>query len=236
MTPQNLEIMKLVYASLENPEKKIAIPAELTKPLDSLPLFIKKYPFPKGLSKEIWELENNTKCIIEGPYGRGLELTPETKGKVAIICGGTGVLLFLDFIHYLYMQTAYKIFMTRGDKKNADAILALGYDFSQSFNLISVKFCGAFAKQEEAYGYDIVLMLAKVNQKFKLDVFEAIMTVAKGDQEIKELKDRFNRQMLQNYVGSIADRYYVCGPPGMNKSVPEQLAGMGVPKGKIILV
>lgn len=70
---------------------------------DTLPLIIKKYNYPKALSKQIFEL--NSPVFIEGPLGRGLELKPD--GKNIAFIGGTGILPFIDLLDFLFKYTIH---------------------------------------------------------------------------------------------------------------------------------
>ena len=70
---------------------------------DTLPLIIKKYNYPKALSKQIFEV--NSPVFIEGPLGRGLELKPN--GKNIAFIGGTGILPFIDLLDFLFKYTIH---------------------------------------------------------------------------------------------------------------------------------
>lgn len=45
--------------------------------------------------------------MIQGPFGTSFGIPKE--GKVVIICGGTGLLPFLDLLDYFYKLTIYEI-------------------------------------------------------------------------------------------------------------------------------
>lgn len=42
---------------------------------------------------------------ITGPFGRGMQLKPKSKGVIIIIAAGTGILPFIDFFAYMFQKT-----------------------------------------------------------------------------------------------------------------------------------
>lgn len=71
-----------------------------------LPFIIKKYNSINGMSEFIHLDNRQGKYKILGPYGVSFGL-PE-QGHFAIICGGTGLLPFLDLLDYFLRYTIYE--------------------------------------------------------------------------------------------------------------------------------
>lgn len=65
--------------------------------------------------------------------------------------------------------------------------------------------------------------------------------VLKGDvksKNIQTIRQPFNAELFKQEIEDLDSvmKFLVCGPPKMNKSVPEYLAELGVPQEKIHLV
>jgi len=91
-------------------------------------LYIREYDFVNGFSKQIHSWDPDTKSkeeshvMIYGPIGRGLELKGNTKGTIYIICAGTGVIPFLDLLHFMLLKTMYKVLLEKTGKDAAEKI------------------------------------------------------------------------------------------------------------------
>jgi len=86
--------------------------------VETLSLIIKRYNYPKALSNVIFNNQKNKiKYNIEGPYGTGLGIQPDSKGLHVIVCGGTGILPFLDLIDFMFKKIAYEIILTKNGKE-----------------------------------------------------------------------------------------------------------------------
>ncbi len=46
---------------------------------------------------------------ITGPFGRGMQLKPQSKGVIIIIAAGTGILPFIDFFAYMFQKTVLNL-------------------------------------------------------------------------------------------------------------------------------
>lgn len=206
---------------------------------DILPLFIKKYDFPDmpvGFSRDIHNVDVNddrrTLFAIEGPMGRGLELG-DLNGNIVFICAGTGILPFLDFLNFLLMRSIYQVFKAKGSPL-ASKIEEIGLDLRLE-QKIKVNFYGAFPNESDTYGLEILTSLAEISNKFGLDVFEAKLS-SSSNEFIKQVKGRFDEKYIRTHVDLKASKYFVCGPPAFNTSVPRDLNANGVAMEKIELV
>jgi len=65
-------------------------------------LVVKVYPKKKIIGADTplsWNAKNSeidTEWVIDGPFGKGLELTPESNGNYVLLSAGTGFLPFAD--------------------------------------------------------------------------------------------------------------------------------------------
>ena len=205
---------------------------------DSLPLFIKSYPYPKALSKALYDVsidgsENN--FIVEGPIGRGLELTESSTGTHAIICAGTGILPFVDFLNIFLFKVMYQAIKEKAGVEKAEKINVYNIPFDKIMEGLKVNFIGSFANKKEVIGLDIIEKLAEINNKYKIDCFGAIMR-GHGDENIVQTKEYFSEDFLKKNLDITKEKYYIVGPPKMNAEISRDLARLGVAKNKIILV
>jgi hypothetical protein len=69
---------------------------------------IKKYNFNGALSKRIFECDFNEKFEVCGPLGKGLGLRKESSGQFVAFTGGTGLLVFLDLVAYLFRKAVHE--------------------------------------------------------------------------------------------------------------------------------
>ena len=203
-----------------------------------MPFFVKDYAqFPKGLSHQLHQTEINSKknsFRIEGPIGRGNELTSLSSGGHSIICGGTGILSQLDFLNVFLMKNMYEIVKEKAGKEKAEELNVYGIPFDDYMNGLSINLIGAFANEKEVLGLDIIKKLAEISNKYNRNNFTALMR-GYSDENIKGTKERFTADFLKTTLGPDEERYYVVGPPKLNSHVFEALESIGVPKERIIL-
>ena len=206
--------------------------------VDYLPLFMKKYPFKKAFSKAVHEVDisgNENNFRVEGPIGRGLEITPKTYGTHTIICAGTGILPFVDFLNLFLWKTMYQNIRIKAGIEQAKKMNVMNVPFDDYLNGVKINFIGAFANEREILGLDIIKKLAEISNKYQLNNFTAIIN-GYSDQYILGTKEFFTQEFLNKHVGLTEDKYYIVGPPMMNAQVHEGLVNLGVNKRKILLV
>jgi len=213
-----------------------------TTPQTSLPLFIKNYAqFPQGLSSKIHQVHIDDRKVnnfwVEGPLGRGLEMSPESlKGHMVIICAGTGLLPLIDFLNVLLWKNMYDILKEKAGVEKAEKINILGLPFEKWMNGLDVTFMGSFADEKEVLGLDIIKKLAEISKRFGKNNFRAVMK-GYGDENIERITERFSRDLFSKTIDvSKEERYFVCGPPTFNKQAVRNLAKLGVMKERIMLV
>lgn len=76
---------------------------------------IKKYNYSNTFSRYLFEnYVNDTKFKIVGPYGRGLEVKPDSTGDHIIFAGGTGILPFFDLLDFILKKSVQILLAKRG--------------------------------------------------------------------------------------------------------------------------
>jgi len=205
---------------------------------DSLPLFIKKYPFQKAFSKAIHEIDitgSQNELRVEGPIGRGLNLTASSTGTHTIICAGTGVLPFVDFLNFFLFKTMYQMIKDKAGTEKAEKINIYQIPFDNVMEGLKVNFVGSFVNQNETLGLDIIQKLAEINKKYKIDSFSAKVK-GYGDENITQVKECFSKDFFEKNVTLTGEKYYIVGPPKFNTQISQDLASLEVAKDTIILV
>ncbi len=205
---------------------------------DNLSLFIKNYPFPKALSRDLHSIDldgQGNDLVIEGPIGRGLELSANSTGTHTIICAGTGILPFIDFLNVFLFKTMYQLIKEKIGKGSAEKVNVYKMPLDNIMEGLEVKFFGAFANKKEIIGLDIIEKLAEISKKYKVNNFNAIMK-GYGDENIVQTKEYFSADFFRKNLTLEEEKYYIVGPPKMNSQVSRDLAKLGVTGDKIILV
>ena len=111
-------------------------------PTNTLPLTIKVYNFPKALSKTIASKEGQFHC--NGPHGNGLQI--REGGTHIAFSGGTGVLVFLDLVAYIFRKNVHE------NMPGMDMIKGESFDdLKPDFKFILYI---AFPNEQEALGYE----------------------------------------------------------------------------------
>jgi hypothetical protein len=75
-----------------------------TDEVQSVNLTIKNYKLEHGLSSRFFNKPTD-EYLLTGPLGKGLGLTPSSKGIHIVFSAGTGILAFIDMIAKLILQT-----------------------------------------------------------------------------------------------------------------------------------
>ena len=205
---------------------------------DNLSLFIKNYPFPKALSRDLHDIDidgQGNDLIIEGPIGRGLELTQNSTGTHTIICAGTGILPFIDFLNVFLFKTMYRVLKEKVGERSAEKVNVYKIPLDNVMEGLEIKFMGAFANKKEIIGLDIIEKLAEISNKYKVNNFSAIMR-GYGDENIVQTKEYFSADFFRKQLTLTEEKYYIVGPPKMNAQVRRDLVKLGVTEDKIILV
>jgi len=206
---------------------------------ESLPLFIKNYKnLKKGLSRKIHKIDilhQKNDFRIEGPYGTGLEFTPSTTGSVCIICAGTGLLPFVDFLALFLWKNMYDLLKEKVGIEKAQEINVLDIPFDSFFNGLKVTFLGSFADESEVLGLDIIKKLAEISKRYGLNNFTAIMKGC-SHEHISKVQERFTQDFFAKTLNLNEDKYLIVGPPRFSNDVLNNLSKLGVPKNKLTFI
>jgi NAD(P)H-flavin reductase len=202
---------------------------------DELSLFIKYYDFKGGLAQAVHQSEvGKDEFYIEGPLGRGILLGEKIQGDIYFISAGTGILPFLDLMHYFLIKTMHDVLKQKKPEADLSPFERLGMDFSH-LDKTKIHFIGAFRSEEESYGLDIVTKLAELSTEYELPVFIAMTTCKSGEHVLKH-DGRIDEDFLMRVVKPNGECYYVCGTPSFNREIPGILEGLGVEKESIVIV
>lgn len=191
------------------------IATDFNEPQQDLSLFIKRYPFPTGLSKIIHDCDLGQNFIIEGPYGRGLELALEPKGCHYLFAAGTGILPFVDFLFMYGWKVLIDAIKKEKGVEVAKKLNPLDINFDNLFGDMSVQLFAAFPKKEDAFIFELIELLSNVDKTYKLGRFKCYLSCYESE-SITKIESRFNTEVLRGKVETDGHSYYICGPPGFN--------------------
>jgi len=207
--------------------------------VNTLNFFMKNYnQSKKGISKLLHTINKESSenvFRIEGPIGRGLELSNQTKGSHVIICAGTGVLPFMDWLNLMLWRNMYEVVKSKAGSEMAERFNILGSPLDDCFNGMKITLLASFANPNEFLGMEIVETLAEMSFKFGLNNFTGAV---KGVETryLQKITTRLDRAAVESLAGNTHDKYYIVGPAEFNASIQEGLMKMGVNKYKIMLV
>lgn len=204
-----------------------------------LPLIIKRYDFPNALSAMLHDSNHET-FDVQGPMGTGLELHAGCNGTYIIICGGTGILPFVDLLDYLLKKSIYTVLLNKFGRHTADKVNPCMEDYENTFgNKFKVKlFCSL--KNEDEFKYlNFIQKLYEINKNNGLSLFDLIMRFddPSNIHGIPLTKSYFDQNFLkENLVLDEIARVFICGNPTMNKFIPDMCQQLNIEKEKIYLV
>ena len=112
MSPPLREYTKSILDRLENEDSP---PAVLKEKITCCLSFVIKMYEVGGFSEYLYNCGMEDEVKIEGPFGRGLEIT---EGVFYAFCGGTGVLPLLDLIYEILL----KIYVLKVEKRNLNRL------------------------------------------------------------------------------------------------------------------
>ncbi|CAD8193618.1 unnamed protein product [Paramecium octaurelia] len=227
MAPENVQYRKqlinLVETQLHNKECFDHFHVQ-PKYLNELPLIIKNYESKNGLSQYIHKNQYE-QFQITGPYGPSLGLP--NKGKIVIICGGTGILPFLDLLDFLLQSTIYEIVEKKYGKQFANILNPLECSFHTNLHITLIF---AAANKSELIGSNIYFPLISLQKQLPQQCFKMILKVKEWTENVCCVNERFNKVFFQKHIGFVSqyEKFYICGPPSMSKSIPPILKELGV--------
>jgi len=165
-----------------------------TEPQSHINVTIKNYKLDNGISSKFFE--NNALFGVTGPLGKGLGLSPKSKGVHMMFSAGTGILPYLDTVAKMLLQQCNAL--KPGDEK-----------FHDDFKL--VMFVG-FQSRKDAIALSIleglqhIVKTLQVPNKFRL-FFRF------SDQKSPRWNTDFIKKQLEIYQKETIAKIYVCGPP-----------------------
>lgn len=122
-------------------------------------------------------MERDKSIFVEGPLGGGLEIPKDFSGTNVIICGGTGVLPFVDFLELLYFKVVYEILKSKNPEAADVLTNFLGVNLASFFSGdLNVTLYGAFRSEDEAYGLELIKRLSNASDAHGKKMFTASVT------------------------------------------------------------
>ncbi|EAS06748.2 DOMON domain protein (macronuclear) [Tetrahymena thermophila SB210] len=201
----------------------------------SLPFIIKKYNFSGALSKKIHEKNTSIDYQIYGPLGNGLGFSELTKNQeICILCGGTGILPFLDLFDFLLKK---QIQQTVPDRAKELDPFNISYD--QYFQDCKFTVYAAFYQIDDFIGREWIVYLNQLSKLSNNNLFRFVLKLSKGTipEGIEKLKqNNFQELILSEIKSDSYDKIFICGPPIMYNKAMESLEQNKVEKNKIFVV
>lgn len=167
---------------------------------------IKYYNFEGGFSKFLHELDDGSseKFLVRGPLGPGLKLKHDSKGQHIALTAGTGCLVFLDLVAYLYRKITkqytpeYSIF-------EDDKVEELSQDFKFKLYI-------SFPTRSECLGRDLCLATKTKSEYYETGMFDYYERIS--DEGHARWGLAFVKEELQKYPNF--EKIWICGPPAFN--------------------
>jgi ferredoxin-NADP reductase len=116
-----------------------------------------------GFSEYLYNCNTGDEVRIEGPFGRGLEIT---EGTFYAFCGGTGVLPLLDLIYEILL----KIYFLHVEKKHLNRL-------PDRFKFVLYL---AIGKTDFMNGLELITKTYLLSKKYGLDIFDLRLRISTG--------------------------------------------------------
>ena len=169
-----------------------------------------------------------------------MDLNKKSKGNHIIVCGGTGILPFIDLLDFLLRKSIYHVLSTTMGKKVAEQTNFFKEDFEEAFgSKFKVILYGAFQTKEEFEYFGFILNLFNINKKYNLNYFDMILRFTDGTElpGVKTINSYFDDNFFStNVIAGECNKVFICGNPKMNKLIPEICINNQIEKEKIYLV
>ncbi|CAD8152680.1 unnamed protein product [Paramecium octaurelia] len=227
MAPENADYRRELVKYIEfivNNNQQTKQPLQ-PKYLNELPMIIKCYDSQNGFSKYVHNHKGEF-YDIQGPFGPPHGIP--NRGKIVIICGGTGIFPFLDLLDFLLKTITYSITLNKFGKQVADNLNPHECQFNTN---IHITLFFAVANRAELIGSDILFPIIQLQKHLESEVLRLIIKIRGERYEgVETIDERFSKVMFDRVLGKNLDyqRYLICGPPQMQASVPPILQEMGV--------
>ena len=174
--------------------------------------------------------------IVEGPFGSGLNLSSNFKGKCAIFGFGTGILPFLDLFDLLFKKTIYMVLEIQNRFSELDQIKP-NQNYQSIFPKAEFVFYGSFSEIEDFVGYKWITLMYQLNRKYNLGVFDCKIRLRNSmELGVPSTTKRFEREFLaENVAGAldVPNRVLICATKQVMKQYSEWLELLGFPEGHV---
>lgn len=97
----------------------------------------------------------------------------------------------------------------------------------------------AFANPKEFLGSDIILPLYKLTKEHELPFFDMKIRYSRADElDYPTTSERFDSSFVSSCLkqNENLEKIFVCGPPVMNKDIPQHFSKLGLSKDKVVLM
>ena len=167
---------------------------------DYLEFIMKFYPQSKnGITKQLKNLQEGQEFVVNGPFGKGLDLSPgNIVGNNVIFLGGTGVLPFIDLFAYLARMLI--------SEKSPDNKILGDEDFDEHLKDAKFIVYAYYQKESEAIGSKFLRRISELFTHFNCEerlVINQIFTREGGERLnkasiIETLKSHHSESQLKN--------------------------------------
>ncbi|CAD8127282.1 unnamed protein product [Paramecium sonneborni] len=226
MAPENVIYRKelVQYIDYIVTTKQLAKIPQQPKYLKELPFIIKCYETKNGFSQYIHNHKDEI-YHIKGPYGPPHGIP--NRGKIVIICGGTGIFPFLDLFDFTLKTIIYQIALNKFGKQTADSLNPFDCQYNTH---IHITLFLAAANKSDLIGSDILFPIIQLQKYLGKEFLKLIIKIKDKIEGIETINERFSKTTFYKFLGKILDyqRFMICGPPQMQESVPIILKEMGV--------
>jgi NAD(P)H-flavin reductase len=176
---------------------------------NQLQLTMKFYPQSKnGITKQLMDSDDSQMFLINGPFGKGLDFSPESIcGKNIIFLGGTGVLPFVDFFTYLGRSLLSEV--------NSQNLIE-NEQFEDHFKKASFVVYGYFPKESEAVALELCSKISELHAQNNAQERFSFIPIFTREGGEKLVKDKIFEILSNSHSESKLKNVWVCGPPPMN--------------------
>jgi NAD(P)H-flavin reductase len=191
-----------------------------------LPLVIKEYASTDGVSGLLHRAAVGSEVTVEGPVGTGFALGDLPEGRIVIVCGGTGILPFIDLLSAILLQTVH-------------SILSIPCPLTPPTPPVSL-YC-SFRTIDDYIGREKIENILSLAREYGLSPLECTLRIDEGGEMLASSgvnihKGYFDKPTLsQTSLTKDIARVYICGPPQMQRTIFSVFTGqMGVHADRII--
>ena len=162
-----------------------------------------------GITRQVDDADKSTEFYIDGPHGKGFNLTPDnSNGTHVIFMGGTGALPFMDLFAYLARKLLtenspdYSIFPDeKFDELNSNAKWVV---------------YGYFPSRDRSVGLEFWELINDLHIKFQKESVFKFIPVFTRDGGARLTEQNIDEILTKIYLNSVITRIFVCGPPPQN--------------------